>query len=233
MYKTYRFLLFWSEVWAVIIPLAIYYITYSRQQELKKIARYLLIVLLLNTVAVLLSIRHLLPIPDEFKNNGIIYNLLAILKVYMLGGYLIKQPQLQKFGYLKYLFWGYSIFLILNFTIWGSIFQISSYLFAASSIAMLVICLTFFLNAILDDEAITGYDSPIFLICVGISIYEAVNFFIYLFLFELYMTNITFSRAAMDIFRYSFILSCLLFAFAFIKGRRKNILNTLTAVNEK
>jgi hypothetical protein len=236
MNKFYYHILNWSEVWPLVIPLAIFVFYGTTEKALRTIAIYIFLALILGFISTFISTYSYL-FPEKWRNNGILYNAIAFLKVVILGKCIINLPQLKKFSYLNKIINTYIILTLTNFIFFQSPLDLSTHLFSATSIVLLIICLTYFLNAILDDEETTSISDPFFLICAGISIYEAVNFFIYLFLFHLYLTDKKFSGITIDIFHYSFIISYTLIAVAFYKKRgQKNNLPTLIPVaipNEK
>ncbi len=206
MYTIYNEIIHWSEVWSLIIPLIIYIFRPANPYKIQPVIWFIVIALVCAVFATFIS-QIGQNLPRQYRNNGIAYNLVAIVKVLILGRFLIRQPQMQKFRYLHYLILFYIVLGISIFAFGASPFDLNRYLLAATSIVMLAICLTFFLNTILDDEYNPSESNWLFLICTGIAVYEVINFFIYLFLFELYMTNEPFSRATSVIFEYSHIIS--------------------------
>lgn len=141
MYTFYRLFLNWSEVWPLAIALTIY-IFFKQRENITIIVWLLVISLLLHTVATYISL-FTYRVPEPYKNNNILYNLLAIIKPVLAGLYLIKLKQLQQYKYLKIVFILFLLFTLFNFLFIESIFTFSSSMVLAQSAFLLIFTLTF------------------------------------------------------------------------------------------
>lgn len=217
MESIYRALLDWSEIWPLLISLTIYILLQQANKDLKQVSIYLYITLLLSIPAVLISnYRNL--IPQELRNNNIFYNVIAFLKIILIGSYISNLRPMKQYRYAKPLLIIFVLFAPIHFIFLESPLHISQYFFAPVSIILLILCMTFFLTSIIDDDSGLDLSHPSFFICTGIAIFESVNFFIYLFIFELYRDDETVSLITSDIQSVTYIILYILFAIAIYKN---------------
>lgn len=206
----YKWLLNWSEVWPLAIALTIY-IFFKQRENISLIIWLLILTLLLHTLATYISL-FTYRIPEPYKNNNILYNLVAIIKPVLAGFYLLNLKQLNQYKYLKIVLSIFALFTILNFLFIESIFNFSSNMVLAESVLLLIFTLTFFLDAMIDDEIPLPLNHPAYFVCSAIGLLESINFFIYLFLFPVYNSNIEFALLMMKISSYAFIIYGLILA---------------------
>ena len=219
----------WSEAWAPLIPLTIFMMRRPKIPYLKTIFIYLCIALLLNVlIDGIWKGKHYFPV--EFKNdvpaflqdNNFLYNLQSICRLFLLilffDGLDFKALKIKN----HYVLLIAAILIILNFTLWQHFTQFSNTLFSFESIVLLIYSLSYFLYLINRDEVNAAFD-PSLLVVTGIAVYEAVNFFIFLFHEALMQQNPVFSAAIWKVHDYVFIVLCLFFAKAFY-GERKPML---------
>ncbi len=110
MYSYYKLLLNWSEVWPLAIALTIFVI-FKQRENITILVWLIGISILLHTLATYISL-FTYQVPEPFKNNNVLYNLLAFIKPVMVGLYLLKLKQLKQYKYLKVIF---SIFILFTF----------------------------------------------------------------------------------------------------------------------
>ena len=219
MYSFYKTLLNWSEVWPLVLALTIYF--FFKQRENITIIVWLLgISLLLHTLATYISL-YTYRVPEPYKNNNILYNLVAIIKPVLAGLYMLKLKQLKQYKYLKITFSLFIVFTICNFLFIESIFNFSSNMVLAESILLLIFTLTFFLDAMIDDEIPLPLSHPAYFFCTAIGLLECINFFIFLFLFPVFNTNHEFALLMMNISSYAFIIYGLIIATGLYINREK------------
>lgn len=220
MHGFLKFLLIWSEVWPFLIPLTIFFIFRTEDTRMHILVWYIAISFLFLFLANCIT-RYNTSLPESLGNNNILYNVNLVLRTVLAGGYLIYHRHLAKFQFLKYFMLLYLVFTVGIFIFGKPFSEVNVILAAATSIVLLTTCLAYFLNAILDDEVTITAKEPAFIISMGISIYEAINFFIYLFLYKLVLTDAEFGFFTMKLFMYSVIVYNIFFAFAFYYGRKK------------
>lgn len=211
----------WSEVWALLIPLtfAIYY-RKAKIKELHPIHIYLILAFILNLFSTIIFVFHS-SLPTNFKNNNILYNLHSVTRVLLLGWYILslKMPNFQllkKIGLSVYL-----IFIVINFSFFESPFIFSSRIFSIETIVLLFLCIAYYFNSMRDESPTDWLKHPSFLVCTGISIYEAINFFIFLFFYPLFLKNPEFGKLTMTIANMMYVILCLLLALAIRRAARQ------------
>ncbi len=160
-------------------------------------------------------------VPESLRNNNIIYNLLAVIKPLFAGFYLLNLRQLKQYKFLKLILILFPLFSVINFLFLENIFIYSSHMVLASSAFLLIFTLTFFLDAMIDDEIPLPLKHPAYFFCTGISILESINFFIYLFLFPAFSTSVEFGLLIMQISSYAYIFYGLILAVGFFVNRVK------------
>lgn len=216
--SVYNLLLFWAEVWPLIIFLLIYFFTRQKNDDLKLLIIYLLITTLISIPANIIS-NFTDRVPVAFRNNSVCYNLLAFIKVIFIGIYIIRLKPMRQFRFTKPLLIFFLFFSIIDFILFEPPTErLGKYLYSAVSIILLVYCMTYFLTSIIDDDDEFNLKNPAFLVCSGIAIFESVNFFVYLFIYELYTTDITVSKITRDISNWTYIISYFLFIIAIYKN---------------
>lgn len=160
-------------------------------------------------------------VPEIFNNNNILYNINAFLRVILVGGYLVYHPNLKKYRFLRYLLGIYILFAITDFVCIDSLFSVSTIHFSATSLVLLTICLTYFLNSIIDEEENITVKDPALMISIGISLFESINFFIYLFFYPLIIVDFEFGIFTIRLFMYSFLVCNIFIALGFFYGRKQ------------
>lgn len=212
----------WSEVWALLIPLAIIIIFRTRRSDMLPVVLYVCIAFILNLAAIIISIYHE-ELPSYFKNNNILYNLHSFVRVLLLGWYLINLKLLSSSRLVKIVMTAYILFVLINFIFLENPLLLSSHLFSAESIVLLVLSFLYFFRSMQDESKIDWLKDPSFLVCSGISLYEALSFFIFLFFYPLFEKNPAFGMLTMKIFSLSYIILCILLALALRKAYRRQL----------
>jgi hypothetical protein len=223
--KWFQTILDWSEVWALLIPLIVVTISKPRGEKIRLLVWYVVVGFLLNLTAMLMQYNYLSPrwmYIDGMTNNNIIYNIHSIIRVLLFGWYIISIRRYKYPIILKSILISYIAFLFINFIFFESPFYVSTLLFAGESIVLLLICMAYFFRSIQDESHINWLKHPSFLICAGLSFYEAITFFIFLFLYPLSEKEetLSFFVLTMRIYNITYVLFCILLALAFYKSRR-------------
>jgi hypothetical protein len=219
MLSLYKVLIQWSEVWPLLIPLTIFLVYGLRYKELNILVFYALIAFLLNLLATIIWL-YPKTLPGNFTNNNILYNINSLIRTILPGIYLLSLKQMRPYKYLKIILILYVFLVVINFCFFDNIFILSSRLFAAESIVLLIFSLTFLLNLIIEEDIPIKKTRTPLLICAGIGIYESINFFIYLFFYHALDENFAFAFKIFNISKYSFIVYWILLGMAFYYSRR-------------
>jgi hypothetical protein len=224
-------ILAWSEVWALLIPLAIIITRKPKGKHIRFIIMYVVIGLVLNLIAVImLEYYYLFPTwmyVDGYLNNNLLYNIHSVVRVLLLGWYLTTVRPYKYPLLLKGLFIGFILFVTVNFSFFENPLYLSTRLFSVESIVLLSICLLYYFRSIQDEGATNWLRHSSFLVATGISLYEAITFFIFLFFYPLAdqdsaYANTDFAIATMRLYTVMFIILCIMLALALHKSRKEN-----------
>lgn len=210
----------WSEVWSLLIPLTIIFVYRTRVPGMRLVVLYICIAFVLNLAATLISV-YRLSLPSSLDNNNILYNLHSFTRVLLFSWYILSLKLIRPSWLPKIILPVYILFVLINFIFFEHPLFLSSRLFSAESIVLLVLCLLFFISSMRDESEINWLRHPSFLVCTGISLYEAITFFIFLFFYPLIEKNREFGMLTMRIFSVSYIILCLLLALALYRSRKK------------
>lgn len=187
MHTFYKFLLNWSEVWPLAIALAIL-LMYKQKENVNLLIWMTFVTFIFHFAGTFISMFND-KVPVNFQNNNIIYNLLSIVKPLFVGFYLLQLRQLKQYAFLKFALAFFLIFSLINFLFLESLFIFSSHLVLASSALMLIFTLTFFLDAMIDDEIPLPLIHPAFF-CVPQSASQKVLISLFFFFSSLYSVPI-------------------------------------------
>jgi hypothetical protein len=231
--KILKEILDWSEVWALFIPLAFMLMNKNKISYLKPVRIYLWIALSINIfIDIISNLKDKLGIqPDDFLwNNNFLYNIGSVVRLVFFAWFFILLQQ--RFMHrvkriLPFIFFG---FLLINFIFFedfipqGDNESFSSRLLALEAAILLFYCLQYFIYIIVEDKTIKLGQQPGFWLVIGLSLYVAVNFFIFLFYATLSdnssMEKREFAIQLWDVHNIAFILLCFFMAIQF---SRKNV----------
>jgi hypothetical protein len=214
----------WSEVWALLIPLSVIAVTKPKEKHIRLLVWYVILGFILNFTAIfMLEYYYLIPswmYINNMVNNNLLYNIHSIIRVLFFSWYIITIRQYLFPILLKTLLTSYLVFVLINFIFNESPFFLSTRLFAAESIVLLIMCLFYFFSSIQDESQTNWLKHPSFLICAGISLYEVITFFIFLFFYPLSQKDQAFFLVTMRIYNITFVLLCILLALAFYQTKK-------------
>ena len=200
----------WSEVWALLIPLAVLLFRRRQPAILKPVIAYLWLALLLNCIIdAIMVYRHTLPV--WLQSNNPWYNIHALVRFACFSIFFIKLPQ-PSFTPLKKALVGVSvIFIIINFGFFENFLNpdtLSGNLLAAEAYLLLIYCMQYYLAELRNDDKpmVSGAD---FWIVTGLSLYVVTNFFVFLFYLPLLTVNPGLSVNMWNVHNIAFIIFCL------------------------
>src|SRR5687767_14687288 len=200
MDSPYKFLLDRSEVWALLIPLAVAVVKKPHLPYLKPIIYYLIIALVINSLILLIWQRnkhhwdfYINKIGDD-DNNNFLYNIHSIVRLLLFSWFfiLLKQPFLttaKKIIPILFL-----VFAFINF-IFSEKFvgeNLSSRLLSIETGILLFYCLQYYLY-LLKEELTSFRRLPSFWIVTGLSLFVVASFPVFLFYERLPEINKLFS----------------------------------------
>jgi hypothetical protein len=213
----------WAEVWLLFIPLSVLLFSKLDVKKIHPVQVYFIGALFIN-ILIDLSWKCI----DILKakgwgwatDNNVLYNLQSVGRVILFTIFLSKFLS-PKYGHV--LKWGlifYSSALLLNFIFLESPLHFSSRIFSAESLFLLTICILYFLSLLNDDRIISYRQEPAVWIAIGLSLYEASNFSIFLFYSILMSQVINFAVAIWDVHNIFYGILCIFSAKAFYECRR-------------
>ncbi len=217
--QTLQFFFDWSEVWALLIPLAVLLYYKTSCYLLRPVVLYICLALILNfSQDFIREFGIKLSFTSIPGNNSFIYNTNSIIRLLLFSWFFIqlRQPLLALVQKIIPVF--FVFFLVVNFSIYENYISFSSRTLACEALLLLMYCLIFYLNQIRQDQPFS-YENPIFWIVTGLSIYFVIDFPIFLFYSTL---SIKFKTFAIDIWyvhNIAFIILCCFFAKAFFMNQ--------------
>lgn len=215
-----EFLRDWSEVWAFLIPLAVIIIYKPKGKKILPLIIYVILGFILNFLAIFMIQYYTLMPSWVNNNNNILYNLHSFARVIFFSWYIIgirsyRHPEILKGVLITYL-----LFVLMNFIFLEPVLFLSSHLYAAESFVMLFMCLFYFFQTIQDESRVNWLRHPSFLLCVSISLYEIITFFIFLFFYALHQSDRPFAHLTMRIYTIMFVLLCIMLAVTLYQSRK-------------
>lgn len=230
MTRLLQFFRDWSEVWALLIPLIILLVYKPKGHHLKWVIWYVLTAFFINFLAVFTNEYYELLHSFWKWGNGVFYNLHSFLMVLFFSRYIISIRKYKYTDLLKTLFLIYLIYVLINFIFFESPFvKLSTSHFTAGSIVLLIFCLYYFFHSIMEESQNNWLKHPSFIICTAICLYQAITFFIFLFIYPMfdktYNQDQAFAFLMMRVYQVIFVIFCILLAFAFYKSKKTQLVN--------
>jgi hypothetical protein len=195
----------WSEVWATLIPVFIWW--FKKPKALIPVKTYLSVALGLN---ILIDLAYY----EILKNNNFLYNISSICRLFLFMWFfsLINIPLDYK---KRNLFFLGAVFIILfNFIFLDSFVNFSSKMFTLEGIVLICYCISYFLKKLKSDEIVAEFDAPLYIV-TGLAIYEAVCFPIFLFFNTLSEQTADFAIDIWSVHNIAYIVFCFFIARAF------------------
>lgn len=220
----FQFLRDWSEVWALLIPLTIIVIYKPVTGNVRFLVFYVIAAFIFNFLAILM-VEYYYLVPDALMSNGnnIFYNLHSFVMVVFFSWYIINIKLHQYVVLLKVLLVVYLVFVAINFIFWKNPAMLSTSHFTAGSIVLLLMCFFYFFSSMQDESHTNWLRHPSFIICVGICLYQAITFFIFLFIYPMYdhdyNQNLSFAMFMMRLYQVIFVVFCIMLAMGLYQYR--------------
>lgn len=208
----------WSEVWALLIPLAFIVSRKNTFSYLKPVKFYIWVALLLNIAANVIWYRNRfhLTLPDLLHSNNFVYNIHSIVRLIQFSWFFILLNQRFMHRVKAILPFLFIILLIINFVFYENFFNyamLSSRLLATEAALLLFYCLQYYIYLMIDDKGTPLKNQPGFWVVTGLCIYVGVNFFIFLFYNYLLNQNLkVFAVNIWDVHNIVFIILCICMA---------------------
>jgi len=215
-----RNILDWSEVWALLIPLAV--LLFRRQQPatLRPIIVYLWIAFILNVAIDIIVVINLDPKSD--LSNNPLYNMHSVARFICFSFYFINLPRSSFIKFKKALAAASVLFIVINFGLLENFFNYDSFsgnLLATEAYILLVYCMLYYLSELKDDSE-NLFNGADFWIVTGLSIYVVINFFVFLFYLPMIDVDRKLAENIWNVHNIAFIIFCLFITKAFYGSNR-------------
>ncbi len=226
--KWLKLILDWSEVWATLIPLIVYFWVKPKTSWVKPLLIYLVLALLL---ALVVDVTWKFGTKDWVKDTFwwlfrdgelytlIFYNINSFLRLILLTWffYLINPSHRKIYGVLSSVF---MVAAVVNFIFFEDIFlSFSSRLLTAEAAIILVYCLLYYYTVNMDDEIESPMALPPFWVVMGLTLYTSVNFLIFLFYHYLITAEEKYAIDIWSVHNISYLVLMLFIAIAFKKTK--------------
>ncbi len=213
----------WSEVWALLIPLAVLLKRKKQPRYLVPVTAYLFIALPLNIFTDFIAeFRQAYNFPWWMETNNYVYNIHSIVRLICFA-FFFNRINHSFLGRYKAPFYVVcALIILINFTVFEKFFRVnsfSSFLLAFESAILLFHCLQFYLFKLQDEDE--GWkQKPDFWIVTGLSIFVTFNFFYFLFYTTLIDNgHIPFVMSMWYLHNITYIILCIFIAKAFYAAR--------------
>lgn len=230
--NTFKEIIDWSEAWALLIPLTFYFIWRPKHAWVKPVVIYLVVAFLLNLTADMIWKKGLpfleFPVRDAFTflyvpqykqiSNNLFYNLHSILRLLLFTWFFYKLDPV----FFKKINWIvvplFILFVLINFYYFADIIVLpNSALFAVEAALLLFYCIAYFIRLNRDDRLTDPFSESSFKIVSGLTLYNAINFPIFIFYDYLITSNDDYSEDIWTVHNITYIILNILIAFSFKK----------------
>jgi hypothetical protein len=218
------FILDWSEVWALLIPI-IYFLFHRRQPDfLKPVIVYLFAALLLNLMGNIIA-EYKIYLPWWLQSNNPLYNVHSVIRFICFSYFFIALNQ-QAFKKWLYILPNLSLLIIIiNFSTvenFGNPNHLSGNLLAAEAYLLLIYCMLYYLAKLREEESDFS-SGPDFWVVTGLSIYVVINFFVFLFYVPMINQNPALADNIWNVHNIAYILFCIFITKAFYASARHQL----------
>jgi hypothetical protein len=203
------YILEYTELWATMLPLLVLLFKKRDEHFLIPVKIYLIITLLLNSWITLAYF-------DVIQNNHFIYSLVAFCRLLCFTWFFVLLHIWTNRKIIWILFSGAIILIVFNFIFLEDFFtSFSSNSFSLEGIILLIFCIQYFLQKLRSDDITTEFDAALYIV-MGLAIYEAVCFPVFLFFNTLINDNDLYAAQVWNIVHnIIYIVFCLFIARAF------------------
>ncbi len=218
-----RFLIDWSEVWGLLIPLPFIIKRKNIPAFLKPIRLYVWLALFLNIIATCIWKRnflHLPELPHFFQSNNFIYNIHSIIRLLLFSYFFILLRQRFMHRVKAMLPFVFIILTCINFIFFEDFFNhnmFSNRLLATEAAILLFYCLQYYIYLTIEDRNTPLKKQDGFWIVTGLSFFVASSFFIFLFYTYLTQENLLFAVDIFDVHNIAYIFLCICIAITFYR----------------
>ena len=223
MVHFFKMMFNWTEVWALLIPLAVLFFHRHQPSFLKPVIIYLFVALFLNLIGdVIGDFKKYLP--SWMQSNNPLYNIHSLVRFACFSAFFLTLRQPYFMGLKKALPLLSLVFVLINFTLFDNFFytrNINGNLLSVEAYLLLVYCMLYYLGK-LREEVNPRLSGPDFLGTTGLCIYVVINFFVFLFYVPLIDQDKEMAKQMWNIHNVAYIILCIFIATAFYASPRLN-----------
>ncbi|MFL5740111.1 MAG: hypothetical protein ACJ75B_07830 [Flavisolibacter sp.] len=221
--KILKFILDWSEVWALLIPMVILMTRPRQPFYLRSVVIYVIVAFFLDlSIDVIGYFHRRLHFPAWLQSNNYLYNVHSILRFSCFTVFFDRTDA--RFKKLRqWISWAALIILLVNFSFFEGFVQertFSSRLLTLEAGILMFYCLQYYLSRLREEPDLVKRN-PEFWVVTGLSIYVVINFFIFLFYTTIVDTYKRFTQDIWDVHNIAYIVFCLFLAKAFYDASRR------------
>lgn len=204
----------WSEVWALLIPLAVLIWKRKIPKAAMPLVLYASIALVLNICQDVIWKNHLVFFYSSKPGDNIIfYHIHSIIRLLLFSWFFVQlqQPFLHKTK--RVVPFVFIIIVLINYVFFESIFtRFNSSMLGLEALVILFYCMVYFLNLLIEEEAVSYKKNATFWMVTGISIYVVINFPIFIFYKSFSDTALKFAVGIWDLHNITYIMLCIFMA---------------------
>ncbi|MDN5286406.1 MAG: hypothetical protein JWR38_2680 [Mucilaginibacter sp.] len=220
MFKVFQFIIDWSEVWALLIP--IFILLYKKKQPavMKPVVFYVWIAFVIN-LAIDVIWKFRTSLPSAYNSNNWLYNLHSVIRFFLFSAFFIRLHQSFLVTVKKIIPFCFIAFILVNFSFYERFFDywnLSSRLLSVEAILLLFYTLQYYLFKINDDLDANIFSAD-FWIVTGLGIFVTISFFIFLLHNELTLRLQNFAIISWKVHNISYIVFNLFIAKGFYESR--------------
>lgn len=216
MGKFLQLILDWSEVWALLLPLAVLSFRPKQPAFFKSVVLYIWAALLLNLIGDVIG-DYKKYLPWWLQSNNPLYNLHSIVRFTCFASFFMALKQPHFLTLKKILPVVTLLFLAINFAVAEDFFyteHLSGTLLTIEAYLLLVYCLLYYLSQLKDDTGVLA-EGPDFWVTTGLCIYVVINFFVFLFYVPMIKEDPDLADKMWSVHNIAYIILCFFIAKAF------------------
>lgn len=200
----------WSEVWALLLPIAAWVLRPRQAASLKPVLLYLLLALVINIGIDAIMMINMYDKNSSLSNNPL-YNVHSLIRYICFSLYFIGLPHSAYKKTKIILFAGSLLLIVLNFVLYEQFFkyeEFSGNLLTGEAYVLLIYCMLYYLETLKDDEKNLFLQTD-FWVVTGLGIYVVVNFFVFLFYQPMIEVDFKLAINIWNVHNLAFIIFCL------------------------
>lgn len=205
-----KFILDWSEVWALVLPLAGFYFRPNQPGYFKPVMVYCWVALLINLSSDIIG-DFKMYLPEWLQTNLVLYSFHSLFRFVCFYWFfeLIRQVYFTLIRRITLVV--FLVFILLNYLIFEDYLDqnhLSGNLFTLEMYFLLINCMLYYLSQLRDDVLKFRQDQG-FWIITGLSIYVVINFFIFLFYLPMLKENPMLAERMWGVHNIAYIVLCI------------------------